>query len=202
MRIYMVRHAQTDWNQGNLAIGQSDVPLSELGVIQAVQLGERFESLPVDRIISSDLIRCRITAQAIADATGAPIEWAPQIRERSFGEWESQDYGSVNERLLALSIELGLPFSQVRAPAGESHEDVWDRVAPVLAPLFEAEGNIVLVSHGGTSRVMLALLLRATHATTFCFKFDNASLTQLDRRPDGAFLLGLYNDTSHLLPSI
>jgi broad specificity phosphatase PhoE len=77
---------------------------------------------------------------------------------------------------------------------------VWDRVEPVLAPLFAAEGDIAIVSHGGTSRVMLSLLLRATHATTFCFRFDNTSVTELDRRPDGAFLMNLYNDTSHLNP--
>jgi broad specificity phosphatase PhoE len=71
-------------------------------------------------------------------------------------------------------------------------------VEPVIKPLFDADGDIAIVSHGGTSRVLLSILIRATHATTFCFKFDNASVTHLDRRPDGAFLLGTYNSTSHL----
>jgi alpha-ribazole phosphatase len=198
MRIYLVRHGQTAWNQQNLAIGQVDVPLSDEGTLQVARLSGRFKSVHLDRIISSDLLRCRLTAEAISGATGTPIEFEPAIRERSFGDWESQDYPSVNERLWELSKSLAIPFHSVRPPAGESHDDVWKRVEPVLAPLFDAEGNIAIVTHGGTSRVILSLLLRATPATTFCFRFDNTSVTQLDRRPDGAFMLNVYNDTSHL----
>ena len=69
---------------------------------------------------------------------------------------------------------------------------------PVIVPLFTANEDIAIVSHGGTSRVMLSQLIKANLDTTFCFKFDNTAVTQLDRRVDGAFLLTLYNDTSHL----
>jgi broad specificity phosphatase PhoE len=64
--------------------------------------------------------------------------------------------------------------------------------------MFTAEGDIAIVSHGGACRVMLSQLLRATLETTFCFKFDNTSVTRLDRRPDGPFLMSLYNDTRHI----
>ncbi len=198
MHIYLIRHAQTAWNQKNLAIGQSDVPLSDEGYRQVQALADRFSGVSLDRIISSDLMRCRITAQAVAQATGAEIEVHAEVRERSFGEWESQDYASVSTRLHELALQNELPLSLVKAPGGESHVDVWNRVEPVILPLFDAEGAIAIVSHGGTSRVLLSMLLRATPETSFCFKFDNTSVTRLDRRPEGPFLLSVYNDTSHL----
>ena len=69
---------------------------------------------------------------------------------------------------------------------------------PIIEPLFEEQEDLALVSHGGTCRVMLSQLLKATLDTTFSFKFDNTSVTRVDRRPEGNFMLSVYNDTAHV----
>ena len=198
MRIYLIRHGQTEWNQRDVALGQTDMDLSEFGEAQLVRLKQRFADIKVDRIISSDLLRTRKTSAAVAGNKGTPIELLPQLRERSFGSWEGQDNPTVNARLSEMATDNGLPLYDAKAPDGESHRDVWERVEPVLYPYFADDLNLAIVTHGGTSRVILSILLKGTLDTTFCFKLEHAGVSQIDRRPDGPFVLSFYNDISHL----
>jgi broad specificity phosphatase PhoE len=198
MRVYLVRHGETAMNRQGLAMGQLDVDLNEEGQRQLPLLEERFRSIRVDKIFSSDLHRAQLTAQAVSRGCGAPVTVMRELRERSFGQWEGTDYGEVTRSLIAMSRDQGVPLYEVRPPGGESHHDIWNRTLPVIQPLFGSEQDTVIVSHGGACRVMLSQLLRATLDSTFCFKFDNTSVTRLDKRPDGSFLLSLYNDTAHV----
>jgi len=197
MRLYLVRHGRTSMNVEGIAMGQTDADLDGEGERQVRFLEQRFLGVSVSRILSSDLKRAYRTAEAISRATGASITAIPALRERSFGEWEGRDYNEVAQDLHKM-IESGVPLSEVRPPGGESHRDVWDRAWPVIEPMFEEKKDVVIVSHGGTCRVMLSQLLCATLATTFCFKFDNTSVTSLYRRPEGVFRMDLYNDTRHV----
>ena len=92
MRVVLIRHGQTDWNRKNVAIGQTDVDLSEDGIKQLGYLEKRFEGVRFSRILCSDLKRCVLTGEAVARATGAPLEIRTEVRERSFGDWEGRDY--------------------------------------------------------------------------------------------------------------
>ncbi|HWD42082.1 MAG TPA: histidine phosphatase family protein [Fimbriimonas sp.] len=198
MRVVLIRHGQTAWNQKNVAIGQTDVDLNEDGLRQLAYLEQRFRGIKFSKIYCSDLKRCLLTGEAVSRATGVPLEIRTEVRERSFGDWEGRDYAEVSAELLRMSREQGVPLYDVRPPNGESHRDIWNRVRPVVDPLFTAEEDVCIVTHGGTSRVLLSQIICANLDTTFCFKFDNTAVTQLDRRVDGAFLVTLYNDTSHL----
>jgi broad specificity phosphatase PhoE len=198
MRLFLVRHGQTKLNQENVAMGQMDVPLNAKGLEQLAALRERFDGVHVDHIYSSDLLRCRQTSAALEEATGAPVSFHPELRERSFGEWEGQDYRDVTARLQALALENHYPLYDARPPGGESHSDMWKRIEPMVARICSDCNQAIIVSHGGSCRVLLSILLRATLESTFSFRFDNTSVTQLDRRAEGAMVLSLYNDTSHL----
>ena len=198
MRIYLIRHGQTEWNAKDLALGQTDIDLSEKGKAQLVRLKERFASVPVDRIISSDLLRCRETSAAVAGDKGTPIEFLPALRERSFGSWEGKENKVVNTQLFEMAQDNGLPLYDAKAPGGESHRDVWNRVEPVLFPYFQEDEQLVIVTHGGTCRVILSILLKGTLDTTFGFRIEHSAVNQIDRRPDGPFILNVYNDCSHL----
>jgi broad specificity phosphatase PhoE len=198
MRVYLIRHGQTEWNAKDLALGQSDIDLSEKGKAQLERLRERFEDVKIDRIISSDLLRCRRTSAAVAGDKGAPIEYLPALRERSFGSWEGKENSVVNAQLFEMAKNNGLPLYDAKAPDGESHRDVWDRVEPVLFPYLQEDLQLVIVTHGGTSRVILSILLKGTLETTFGFRVEHSAVSQIDRRPDGPFILNVYNDCSHL----
>ena len=72
MKIYMIRHGQTDWNLAGKIQGKTDVPLNEEGRAQARFLAEAMKSRPAVKVFTSPLKRARETARVVAEALGAP----------------------------------------------------------------------------------------------------------------------------------
>ena len=74
IRVVLWRHGQTDWNVENRFQGHSDIPLNKVGEYQVAQAASVLAGLKPNRIISSDLIRARSTAAALADLTNLKVE--------------------------------------------------------------------------------------------------------------------------------
>jgi broad specificity phosphatase PhoE len=201
VRIYLVRHGQTEWNDEGRLQGHVDTSLSEVGLEQARRVGNAFRGIEIDRILCSDLTRARQTAAEIVAATGAPISYHAELRERNFGRWEGLHFRELADRSYALATELGISFLDVRPPGGESITDLWSRTAPVVAGLQAADDRVLLVLHGGSGATMLAQALRANIETVRSFRLGNTSITELERRPiEGLYVILRYDDTSHLDP--
>jgi len=198
MRLFLVRHGQTSWNISGRAQGHTDISLDPTGLDQAAKVGNAFLDLPVDRIITSDLARSVETAEPISRATGIPLELRQDLRERTFGEWEGLPFTEVIGKLREKAELAGISPQEVRPPGGESFRDVWDRLEPFYQMLRQSEGSIVVVSHGGSLSVLAAKLIRGTLDTSRAFRLANTGITELERRPEGLFLITRYSDTAHL----
>ena len=74
----------------------------------------------------------------------------------------------------------------------------WERIRPITDRLHHEPANTLIVSHGGTSSLLLSQLIRGEIETARAFRFHNCAVTELHRRPDGTFQLIRFNDTSHL----
>jgi len=72
------------------------------------------------------------------------------------------------------------------------------RLANWLSGLDLDQGNLAIVSHGGSCSLLLALLLRAGPEASRSFSFANTGVTELHRRDDGEFRMVTYNSTDHL----
>jgi len=84
--IYLVRHGQTDWNiEKKHTQGHTDIPLNENGKKQAEQLAQSISNLKIDKIISSDLLRAKETAEIINKKFGSPIFFDERMREINYG---------------------------------------------------------------------------------------------------------------------
>ncbi len=119
-RILLVRHGQSEWNADGRWQGQADPPLSELGEEQAVAAARALGM--VDAIYASDLVRAHHTAELVAAQIGSDVVVAPNLRERSAGEWEGRTRAEINERWPGY-LESG------RRPAGyEPDDSVLERV--------------------------------------------------------------------------
>ena len=198
MRLILVRHGQTSWNDSGRAQGHTDIPLDLTGQEQARQLGQAFEGMIVDQVLSSDLTRSVETAEQVSKAVGVPVTTRPDLRERCFGEWEGQSFSSVSANLYERAQKHSISAQEVRAPNGESFLDVWNRLDAVHDDLRNADGTVVVVSHGGALSLLLAKLLKGTLDTSRAFRFGNTGITELEKRMDGLFLITRYNDVSHL----
>jgi len=198
MRLYLVRHGQTAWNADGRAQGHSDVELDETGLAQALILREALLSASAKRVFSSDLKRCVQTAAPLAEAIGQEVLQREALRERTFGVLEGKHYTDLRFWFQAEARAQGLSEFELRPDEGESVKDVWKRLAPVDREINRGSENTVVVAHGGTCALLLARLINASVESSRSFRFENASITELVRRPDGFWQLLRYNDTRHL----
>ncbi len=118
MAILLIRHGETLGNR-NRIIQVAETPLSDRGLEQADRLGRRLSSAPIREIWTSHLPRARMTAAAIAKATGAPVLEVPNLEERNLGTLRGTPYADLDFD----------PFMPGYAPPqGESWETFYDRV--------------------------------------------------------------------------
>lgn len=198
MRVLLIRHGQTAWNAEQRAQGQTDIPLDEEGREQARLLAEGLDDQPLARVLSSDLQRAFMTAEVLARPRNLTLEARPDLRERAFGQWEGVPFLEIRKRFTEEAMLAGLERSRIRPPGGESQQDVWNRLDPVVADLRATLESTAVVTHGGTCALLLARLLGSTLETAAAFRFDNTGVTTIERRPDGGFQLLAYNDVTHL----
>ena len=85
-----MRHGESLWNIANKICGATDIPLSEHGIGQARQLGEKIleEGIHVDQVLCSPLLRARQTAEEICAVTGFPLREEERLKEQNFGCFE------------------------------------------------------------------------------------------------------------------
>ncbi len=153
--VYFVRHGATEWNRTKRAQGQADIPLNQEGHKQAIAAAQELAHFPIVAVYASDLARAVDTARPIAEAHGLTVEIKPAFREIDQGEWEGLPVHEIKERWPEL---WGPARHYTTRPGGESPQQVRDRSLAGLKEVVEAhpEGEVVIVSHGGTIRWLSA----------------------------------------------
>jgi probable phosphoglycerate mutase len=199
MRLYLIRHAQTAWNAVGRAQGHTDVELDETGHKQAERLAHVLRMSRIERVYTSDLLRCQQTARYISEALSIDLVVEEILRERRIGEWEGLAFTEFRAELRKARVADDPHGLHVRPPSGESISDVWNRLYPFSQACFAFDVDIAIVTHGGTCGVLLAQLLRAGLTAARGFRFGNATITELRRVEDSLFYLERYNDGSHHL---
>lgn len=96
-RFFLVRHGETVWNRERKYQGQSDIPLTDEGRIQAEKLSERLKNEEIDIIYSSNLKRAVETAEIIAVNHESEVRPTPLMRELNFGVWEGMTFEQVTQ---------------------------------------------------------------------------------------------------------
>ena len=96
MKLYIIRHGQTDWNIAKKIQGRQDIPLNGRGRYQAGCLKKAMEDRPVTAVFSSPQIRAMETAKAVASSSGSVVIPVKDLMEINYGSWE----GKTEEELL------------------------------------------------------------------------------------------------------
>lgn len=149
-RLWLVRHGQTDWNLIGRFQGQADPPLNATGEQQARDLAARLDGTAYAALYSSDLLRARQTAAALADHTGLPVRLDARLREVHHGEWDGLLVTEVQARYGDSWAERERSPGTARPPGGETVAEVADRVAAALDEIarLHAGTDVLVVSHG------------------------------------------------------
>jgi 2,3-bisphosphoglycerate-dependent phosphoglycerate mutase len=163
--LWLVRHGESTWNVAGLAQGHNDdAVLTERGLRQAATAAAQFGYRPVRAIYASDLRRAQQTAAAFADVLGLPVQSDARLRERSLGDLEGSPHSAVTPEVTGLADGLVID-PDARPPAGESVRDLYQRAASFCDDLAAtvtgpgtARGDVVVIAHGGTVRVLDAYI--------------------------------------------
>jgi probable phosphoglycerate mutase len=161
-RVVLLRHGETTHNAAGIWQGHLDTELSELGLEQAAAAGEAVAALGPTRIVSSDLVRARATAEAVGRATGLPVELDDRFREIDVGEWQGLGNEEVSRRWPEERAAVLRGEDVPRGVTGESMADVRGRVGSALGEHLEEVGAgecLVVSTHGAAGRVAAAWLL-------------------------------------------
>ncbi|KLU64223.1 alpha-ribazole phosphatase [Desulfosporosinus acididurans] len=158
--IYLVRHGDIGLGSEKRYIGQTDLPLSPLGLKQASLLKDMFSHLSFDNIFCSDLMRAQQTAEIIAILSTAVPILCPEFREVNMGDWEGKTFSEIRTRFPKKFAERGQTIANFVPPRGESFSDCSKRVLPAFERLAESAGNtILIVAHAGVNRIIICHVL-------------------------------------------
>ena len=128
MRLALIRHGPTEWNEAGRLQGLTDVPLSAAGLatVQSWRVPEPYRDFTW---VASPLIRAQETARLL----GLTCAVEPRICEMNWGQWEGRtreelirDYGEEFHSRAAKGLDL-------RPHGGESPREVRDRFAAWIA---------------------------------------------------------------------
>ena len=172
VRLYYVRHGETDWNRDQRYQGQRDIPLNATGRSQAVRNGRVLagalgkQAAAID-YVSSPLLRARETMELMRAELRLPprgYRTDGRLREIHYGYWEGELW---NE--LPAKDPQGFAAREAdkwgwRPTGGESYRDLSERVAGWLR---EIERDAVVAAHGGVMRVIRGLILKLQPAKIF-----------------------------------
>ncbi|MFE5621494.1 bifunctional RNase H/acid phosphatase [Streptomyces virginiae] len=181
--------------------GGSDPELSPAGRRQAAAVAEALAARgTVQTVISSPLLRCRETAQAVADRLGLDVTVEQGLREVDFGAWEGLTFAEVRERFPDdLQAWLDSPKA---APTGggESFAAATRRISATRDRLLaeHAGRTVLLVTHVTPVKILVRLALGAPPESLFRMELSAASLSAVAYYADGNASVRLLNDTAHL----
>jgi broad specificity phosphatase PhoE len=199
-RLLLVRHGATHLTAENRFSGAVGVDLSEEGRHQAKRLSARLSDVEVAAVYTSPLSRTVETAEILAQPHRLALVHRDGLREISHGRWEGLTRREVEERYAdEYAAWEADPFT-FAPEQGESGVAVLARALPVIREIVvrHAGGNVLVVSHKATLRLVLSSLL-GFDGRGYRDRLEQspACLNVLDFKDPVRARLMLFNDVSH-----
>ena len=185
MRLYLIRHGESETNLAGHYTGWAQVNLTEKGVRDAESVRPIIKDIKFDKIFSSDLIRAMKTAETAIP--GCTYETTPLLREVNVGDLALKPFPPKDDPRRKLMIEGFAAFG------GESYSELRERVAKFLemAKTLDCE-NVAAFTHAGFLRNLLSLILSANVGTAN-FICANCCTVILELKNGNWMLRGIVN---------
>ncbi|OHD15137.1 MAG: hypothetical protein A2Z96_01470 [Spirochaetes bacterium GWB1_48_6] len=172
--LYIVRHGQTQWNAQGRMQGRLDSSLTEFGVEQTRRLAHWFQDIHFQAVFSSSAGRALTTANILGEGRNWEIQPMDTLRETALGPWE----GKLKAEIQVLWPQevrdyWENPASLIPLEGMESFQDLETRCRQALETIMEGRRgqNILVVTHGVTSSMILNILENRPWAEIFTQKF-------------------------------
>jgi len=178
VKITLIRHGEVAVPYIGKYNGHNDIGLSQKGKQEAQLLAERFTCKAFDLVYCSDLRRAKETLAPFVQAKDAI--YTEKLREKSWGEHEGLGY----EEIVAQGIEYKNFRQWVTALGGEAYQTYIQRVKHFFFEELAAKkaDTVLIVTHGGVIRVLMALVQNISLEDTFCVALPYGSYTVYDTK--------------------
>ena len=196
MRIFLVRHGETDFNKQGKEWGQStEISLNEIGIKQSRKLAQRINEIKLDKLFSGDLKRSLQTAEIVSKIAVIPIITDQRLREYDPGEADPSSEKWIEEYKRLLN--LGISKYDIRPFGGENIWDLIKRIKSFLDDLEKEKGTIIIISHSGVNSNLINLSRGREKNNFWNIKQDNACINILDFMK-GKWVIRTINDSDHI----
>lgn len=180
-RLFLVRHGPT---HAKSMVGWSDLPAD---LSDAPRLAALSDYLPEKaHLVSSDLLRCRATADALAGPGRTRLPHETALREIHFGDWELKRFPEIEASHPELSRRFWTEPGETSAPGGESWNQMTARVSPALDRLAEGTEDLILVVHFAVILGQVARFGGMSPTEVLAHPIEPLSVTRIDLGGDGA----------------
>lgn len=153
MKLYVVRHGQTEWNIENKVQGTADIELTELGRNEAYKLQDLVKEIEIDIVISSPLSRAKETAEILIDKR-LPVFIDERLIERDWCDNEGKSIDDV-DRWNCWDVTQNIDDNNI-----EKIQDFMKRVSEFIEEIKNvySKKKVLVVAHSAVVRVIHYLL--------------------------------------------
>mgnify|MGYP000879917431 CR=1 FL=1 len=179
-KIYLIRHCEPQLPEGiPICIGKKDIPLSDFGRKQALDLKEFFSKINISSIYSSPLIRSKETAIIIANEKRNVIV-KKDFSEFNIGKWDGMSFGEIKEKYPQEYKDRGENLEHYIVEGGESMAMCRDRaLTELMDTIKESIGDIIIAAHAGVNRAILSSILGISIRDSFKYRHEYGSINLL-----------------------
>jgi broad specificity phosphatase PhoE len=190
LRLLLLRHGLTDWNETGRLLGRIEVGLNQRGIAQAEAAAEALRNCPLHAVLSSPQRRTQETAAPLATSHGISVQTEPALDEVWLGRWQGKTLDEISEDP---DLHRYIEDPTYVCDAIEPTPQVQGRVVALVERLrAEATGQTVaLVSHGDPLRALLAHYLSIDLHLFRCLTVAPGSVSVLKVGSRGSRLLTL-----------
>lgn len=201
--IYLIRHAEAEGNVYRRCHGHYNSLVTPKGDLQIAELMERFKSVHVDAVYSSDLYRTMKTASAIYKPHCLTLRTDPRLREVAMGVWEDRTFGDIQSLEAEESKSFNRDTWKWQVEGSELFPDAIVRMNDVITEIAKKhDGEVIaIVSHGMAIRAFMCAVLGVNNEAGLhgISQLDNTAVSVFEY-DNGVFHMKSYNDISHLSP--
>lgn len=161
MKIYLLRHGETEYSQRGAYCGATDSVLTPSGLAMAEAFARTYQTLAWAGVYVSPKIRTIATAKPLCDTLGLSMQLREGLCEIDYGAWENQEQ-EVVQQLYPEDYLRWLAEPAWNAPTGgETAMQVASRALPVITEIQtrHGTGNVLVVAHKATLRIIICSLM-------------------------------------------
>jgi broad specificity phosphatase PhoE len=170
-RVFLIRHAETDWSLSGQHTGITDIPLTENGRTVARRLAPILGRLTLAHVLTSPLSRARQTCELAGFGERAEVD-------RDLMEWNYGEYEGLTSKQIATRAPGWMLFRD-GCPGGESPNQIATRADREIAKVRAVKGDVAIFAHGHLLRVLAARWIGLPAEAGSHFLLDTAAVSVL-----------------------